>query len=388
MPLTWHGEAYDFPADPETGVTTVRLTSSLYHHINIYCEQGFASPDGRRVAILRSRFADPRIPPSDLLVADLYTLRLAVLEHDITSTGMGVATAAWSGWIYYLNQNRELMRVHLESLEKEVVWTRWPFDPDFIFHTVSPDLRFLIGQMMQPSYKTALVRIDLVEKDWKIIYEDYEISNAHPVYNPIRGHDLYVFKIGGIAVNHRQEVKELGTPRTFTHFILDDEGKNPRPLPFGRPRFPNSGHSGWIGDTGKVATISELAWEGNRARHSPQSPEGNVWFAGPDDPEPMSFRTPEYHFNHIGVSRCGRYFVAESYSTLPGPIPLVIGNFRTGKYRPLLTDCRATGGAAAIGHAHAYFTVDNKHVIYNANPNEIGHVWAARIPKGFLEALD
>ncbi len=388
MPLTWIGEAYDFPADPETGVTTVRLTSSLYHHINVYPEQGFGSPDGRRVAILRSRSADPRLPPSDLLVADLHTLQLAVLERDITSSGIGIATAAWSGWIYYLNQQSELMRANLTTLEKEVIWTRWPFDPDFLFHTVSHDHRFLIGQLMQASYKTALVRVDLVEKDWKIIYEDYEISNPHPVYNPIRGHDLYVFKIGGFGVNHRHEVRELGTPRGHSHFILDDEGKNLRPLPFGRPRFPNSGHAGWIADTGKVATVSNALWEGNRARHTPESPEGNIFVAGPGDPEPVVFRTPEYHFNHIGVSRCGRYFVAESYSTLPGPIPLVIGNFRTGKYRPLLTDSRSCGGAAAIGHAHAYFTADSKHVIYNADPTWIGHVWAARIPSGFLESLN
>ena len=145
MPRIWEGEAYDYPADPETGVTTVRLTTSLYHHINIYYDRGFASPDGRRIAILRSPFCDPRIPPSDLLVADLYSLRLSVLERNITS--YVVATAAWSGWIYYLNANRELMRVNLSTLDKEVVWTRWPFDPDFILHTVSPDLRFMIGHV-------------------------------------------------------------------------------------------------------------------------------------------------------------------------------------------------------------------------------------------------
>src|SRR5687767_11597456 len=105
MPLIWNGEAYDFPADPETGVPTVRLTTSLYHHVNVYYDRGFGTPDGRRVAILRSHFADPRIPPADLLVADLYTLRYSVLEKDIAS--LVVATAAWSGWIYYLNQNHE-----------------------------------------------------------------------------------------------------------------------------------------------------------------------------------------------------------------------------------------------------------------------------------------
>lgn len=59
MPQVWHGEAYDYPADPESGATRVRLTTSLMHHCNVYCEQGYGSPDGRRVAILRSFNADP-----------------------------------------------------------------------------------------------------------------------------------------------------------------------------------------------------------------------------------------------------------------------------------------------------------------------------------------
>lgn len=386
MPITWLGEACDYPADPETGVTTVRLTYSLYHHLNVYYDRGFASPDGRRVAILRSPNCDPRLPPSDLLTADLYSLRLAVLERDITS--YVVATAAWSGWIYYLNNNRELLRANLSTLEKEMIWSRWPFDPDFIFHTVSPDMRFMVGEMRQRNYKTALVRIDLVEKDWKVIYEDYEISNAHPVYAPVSGHDLVVFKIGGFGVNDREEVMDLGTPRNYTHFIIDNEGQHYRTLPFGKPRFPDSGHISWIGDTGRIVNASSVVWEGNRVRHTDETPDGNIFFAGPDDAAPIPFKAPEYHVNHIAASRCGRYFVAESYTTIPGPVALVVGNFATGKYRPLLTDCRAGGGCAAVGHAHAYFTVDNRHVIYNADPNGIGHVWAARIPEGWLESLD
>ena len=385
MPFIWMGEAMDYPADPESGATTVQLTASLYHHVNVYYDRGFSSPDGRRVAILRSHNCDPRLPPSDLLVADLYTLRLAILERDITS--VVVATAAWSGWIYYLNSNHELMRVNLSTMDKEVVWTRWPFDPDFIFHTVSSDLRFMVGEMRQRNYKTALVRIDLIEKDWKIIYEDYEISNAHPVYCPV-GHDLVVFKIGGFGVNDREEVMNLDTPRNFTHFIIDDEGQNYRALPFGKPRFPDSGHISWIGDTGRIVNASSLAYRDNEIFHTPETPDGNIFFGGPDDPEPIQFKAPEYHVNHIASSRCGRYFVAESYSTIPGPIPLVVGCFKTRKYRPLLTNCKARGGCPAIGHAHAYFTADNKHVIYNADPNGIGHVWAARIPDGFLESLD
>jgi hypothetical protein len=386
MPLTWIGEAFDYPADPESGATRVRLTTSLMHHCNIYCEHSYSSPDGRRIGILRSFNADPRIPPSDLLVADLYTLKLAVVERNVQSIVVG--TASWSGWLYYLNGAHELMRVNIATLEKEVVWTAWPFNPDFIFHTVSPDLRYLVGQVLQPSYKTALIRIDLVEKSWKLIYEDYEISNAHPLYNPVHGRDISVMKAGGFAVNDRREVKDLDRPRIITHFFIDHEGGNVRSLPLGPPHSPNStGHTGWMSDTGRLACVT--AWDFTRYRPLPQFPDGNIFWAGPHDREPRCFRCPEHAFQHIGVSRCGRYFVAESYAAgIPGPVPLIVGHFESGRYRPLLTDCRASGGASAVSHPHAYFTADNRHVIYNADPTMIGHVYAARVPDDFLKSLD
>ena len=37
--------------------------------------------------------------------------------------------------------------------------------------------------------------------------------------------------------------------------------------------------------------------------------------------------------------------------------------------------------------SNAYFTADNKHVIYNADPTMIGHVYAARVSEEFLKSL-
>ena len=385
MALIWLGEAFDYPADPQTGVTTVRLTTSLYHHCNVYVEHGYSDPAGNRIAILRSHLCDPRIPPFDLLVADLKTLRLTVVERDVQSIMVG--TASWTGMMYYLNRNLELMRVNIATLEKEVVWPHWPFHPDFILHTVSPDQRYLVGQLMQPSYKTALVRVDLVEKDWKVIYEDYEISNAHPLFNPVHGRDISLMKLGGFGVNDRQQRRELGTPNVITHFFIDVEGNNVRSLPLGPPFSPNStGHSGWLADTNKLAICA--AWDFETFRPLKAFPKGNIFWAGPDDKEPRCFECPDHVFQHIGISRCGRFFVAESYAArLPGPVPLIVGCFESGKWKPLLTNCKASGGAAAISHPHAYLTADSRHVIYNADPTMVGHVYAARVPEGFLQSL-
>ena len=72
----------------------------------------------------------------------------------------------------------------------------------------------------------------------------------------------------------------------------------------------------------------------------------------------------------------------------PGPIELVVGNINTGKYRTLVSNCGAQGGGAAASHPHAYFTADNRNVIYNGNPNDLSNVYAARVPEEFLASLE
>ena len=387
MPLTWMGEGYDYPTDPGSGATTARLTTTAKHHVNVYCEHAYSSADGKRIAILRSERADPRLPPFDLLVGDLETLGTAMLEEQVAS--LLVATASWSGWIYYLSHDRKLVRVSLTTLQKEVVWPEWNFSPDFILHTVSPDLRYLVGQLPQANYETALVRIDLDTRTAKTIFEHPEISNAHPQFNPVNGKNLLVMMIRGKKVNDRQEYLPVpGSPPGVTHFLIDRDGGDMRPLPLGLPCTPGvSGHSQWIADTGRVACT--VAFNSQTWELYPDFPDGNLFTAAPGDAEARVFHAPEHRFNHIAVSKCGRYFVCDSYwKRVPGPVALVVGNFETGKYRMLLEDCKASGGAAACSHPHAYFTADNRHVVYNADPFMIGHVHFARVPPEFLASLD
>lgn len=387
MPIPWLGEAFDYPPDPETGVQVTRMTTSLKHHVNVYCEHSFSSPDGKRIAILRSWNADPRLPPFDLLVGDIEKLRLHVAEENVAS--VVVATASWSGWIYYLSARRELIRLNLMTLEKEILFTHWQFSSDMILHTVSPDLRYLVAQLPQASYNTALVRIDLKDKSWKVIFEHPEISNAHPLFNPITGADIAVVASRGTKVNDWAEYLPVaGSTPGPTHWVINKDGGDLRTLPWGETRTPNvTGHSQWIGDTGFYAAT--LTWNYEMWELDPRVPGGNLIFARPGDREFKIFPCPEHRFNHIATSKCGRYFVCDSYwKRLPGPVSLVVGNFQTGKSRMLLTDCRAQGGASACSHPHAYFTVDNRNVIYNADPFMVGHVWAARVPEKFLKSLD
>src|SRR5687768_3142636 len=143
MPVTWRSEACDQAPDPESGAHIVRLTQAAKHSVNIYCEQPYTSPDGKRIAIMRSDEADPRLPPFDLYVADLETLRIQPVDHGALS--ILVATVAWSGMIYYVSAANDLVRVDITTLEKEIVWTNWPFAPEFGLNSVSPDHRYVVG---------------------------------------------------------------------------------------------------------------------------------------------------------------------------------------------------------------------------------------------------
>jgi hypothetical protein len=380
-------EALDRPLDPETGVFTVRLTASALHSINIYCEQPYTSPDGRRIAIMRSADADPRMPPFELLVVDLVTYRILSLEKDVRSIFVG--TSSWSGWIYYVSASGDLMAVDLTTLQKKACFARWPFPPDFVLQSVSADLRYLVGVRSTPDFISEIIRVDLAERTWKCIYRHEELL-GHLQFNPVKGggNDLLVQMNRGIGYNHmgdsRPVENKLGGA---THFIIDQDGGNVRPLAIGEPYTSGTaGHAAWAADTGRVGIATH--WDAAKNTFDPRWPEGNFFTVGPADKKPICFRAPEHKFNHVNVSRCGRYFVCDSYSQIPGPIQIVIGNIQTGKYRTLLPDCKANGGGPACGHPHAYFTADNKHVIYNADPYWIGQVFFARVPEGFLASLD
>ena len=105
--------------------------------------------------------------------------------------------------------------------------------------------------------------------------------------------------------------------------------------------------------------------------------------------------SPDHRFNHVNVSRCGRYFVSDSFTAPPfdesGEIraaKIDVGDLDSGKHRVLVEDSRSSGGGGQHMHVHAYFTADNRNVIFNADPfGGPTQVWAARVPEGFLQSL-
>jgi hypothetical protein len=85
-PPKWSGEGADLGADPASGAWVRRLTSGPMMNHPIYCEQPYTSPDGKRVAIIRSRDFTYENDFS-LLVAEPDTLQMARSNRPCTYRG-------------------------------------------------------------------------------------------------------------------------------------------------------------------------------------------------------------------------------------------------------------------------------------------------------------
>jgi len=403
-PIQWGQESCDRRLDPVSGARIIQLTSAAAISNNIYGEQPYCSPDGKRIIIARCQdFCWDK--EGALLVHELDTLRTAMVVPRALGV-RSVFTSAWSGMMYFWTPDRRLMRLSLMTLEQEEVYREE--DPSSALggdggaSSVSPDQRYVIvhaKRLTGPGSPTfQIVRIDLQKKIREVIYEDPEIANPHLQFNPVTGREILVQNNRGLRMEKDGSFIYRPTAEGTTLFVIDADGSNKRYLPVGQP-ITNSctGHECFVADTGRV--MFSLHWQSpdlQHMSHDSRFPEGNILTAKPGDERPVVFHAPEHFFNHVCASRCGRYFVADSFvgggifdaTNRLRSVSLVIGNFETGKYRTLVEDSMASGGGNQCTHTHPYLTADNGHVIFNADPNySIPQVYAAQIPSGFLESL-
>lgn len=387
--VRWLGEACDLPPEPETGTGLTRLTSAVMANINIYCEQPYTSPDGRRIAILRSPYADPRMPPSELCVIDLETLKIGLVEPRVRS--ILVATSGYSGVVHYLDGEGRVARFNLATLERETLFP-WRLPEQMVFDSATPDGRYLVGSLGEPDFHTALMRIDLKDGSAERIFR-YPEQLGHVQVNPVTGTEILVQLNRGVVRNHEAVARRVDNPLTgATHFVIGLDGGPMRPLAIGEP-FTSSttGHTSWVAGTGRIGVSTAYGWHDPRTPGALDAryPGGNFFTVGPDDPKPINVPAPGHRFNHVSVSRDGRYFVCDCYCRgLPGGIEIVVGNIATGKSAVLLADCGAQGGGAACSHPHPYMTADNRRVIFNADRYGVCHVYAAHVTDAFLRGLD
>jgi hypothetical protein len=396
-PVKWAQESCDRRDDPLSGARIVQLTSAAAISNNIYGEQPYCSPDGKRIVIARCQdFCWDE--EGSLLVHELDSLRITMVVRRMKGV-RGVFNAAWSGLVYYWTPDRKLMRLSLTTLQQKEVYVEEDPAAPLPAGSVSPDQRYVIGTAPRLKGKGApvfqVLRLDLKTKTREVIFEHPEICNPHLQFNPVHGREILVQNNVGVRL------KEDGSLDTYQTkgcrlFVIDADGSRQRYLPAGPPVTRGlTGHECFVADTGRVlfsagwVRHSDYDW-----RQDPLHPEGNLFTAGPDDAKPTGFHAPEYFFNHLCASQCGRYFVADAWqgslfrNGRLQSVSLVVGNLKTGKHRVLVEDAICDGGGNQCTHAHPYFTADSRHVIFNANPcHSTPQVYAARVPNGFLESL-
>jgi hypothetical protein len=397
MPIQWASESADRRDDPVSGARIIQLTSAAAISNNIYGEQPYTSPDGKRIVIARCQdFCFDQ--EGSLLVHELDRLRITMVVRRMKGV-RGVFNAAWSGLLYYWTPERKLMQLSLMTLEQKEVYAEEDPGAPLPGNSVSPDQRFVIG--MTPRLKGPgspvfqIIRLDLKKKVREVIFEHPEICNPHLQFNPVHGKHILVQNNVGTRLKRDGSTDRYQTAGCKL-FVIDADGRNQRYVPAGPPATRGiTGHECFVADTGRVLFSAGWVNHGDYDwRHDPSHLQGNVFTARPGDRKPAVFEAPQHRFNHVCVSRCGRYFVADSHTGIGmfengrfKPVSLVIGDLKTGKFRTLVENSEGTSGGNQCTHTHPYLTADSRHVIYNADPGGIPQVFAARIPPGFLESL-
>lgn len=399
MTIRWAQESCDRRDDPVSGARIIQLTSACAISNNIYGEQPYCSPDGKRIVIARCNdfcWDDE----GSILVHELDTLRISMVVRKMQGV-RGVFNNAWSGLMYYWTPERKLMRLSLMTLQQEEVYAEKDPEAPLPGSSVTPDQRYIIGMTTRLKGKGAptfqLFHLDLKKKKREIVLEHPEICNPHLQYNPIHGKQLLVQNNVGVRLHKDGSLDRYNTTDCRL-FVVNADGSGLKYLPVGGGLTSGcTGHECFVGDTGKVlfstawVAVSDYDW-----RLDKRYPQGNIFTARPGDKKPTVFAAPEHRFNHVCASCCGRYFVADSWASgrifVNGenkPVSLVIGNLETGKYRTLVQDTQSSGGGNQCTHTHPYLTADNRYVIYNSDAYyNIPQVYAAKIPAGFLESLN
>lgn len=387
MPFTpafWY-EVCHLYRDPDSDAPVRRLTSAAAVSHNIYCEQPYASPDGKRVAIIRSGDFNRDFPWCDLLVADLDSHQIAYARRDVHSQ---IVNTAWGPHVFYWRREGGFHRLSLDTLDETCVLDRTDLPPVNCGLSISPDEKWLAYGTAIPGDTAArfgVVRVNLDDGSWSFAHESPAMVNPHTQFNPTHGRTLLLQENINPRTRADGKVLHLGDGANLLLVDLHD-GATTR-LPIGGAHSPPStGHQCFIpGGDRVLLTVTRRAeldaLGGGRG-------SSNLLIVEPGRDTPVVVNAPDHEcFSHVSASRCGRYFVVDSYRGLRDPVRLVIGSLTTGKYRTLLRDCKGTHGPQQWGHAHAYMTADNRHVIFNSDYQGHGQVYAAGVPEGFLESL-
>jgi hypothetical protein len=243
--------------------------------------------------------------------------------------------------------------------------------------TVSADgHHYACGKRISDDYKMfGIILVDLKEGTETIIDRDLFILNPHPQFEPGLSKKLMIqHNRGGQYSTEGKRIRLVGPQGATLYLLSVPDGKRTE-LKVGKPyTTAATGHEAWIGKTGEILLTV-------RAEEDYAPEKGNLLAVRPGSSPRVVANG--YKFNHLGVSRCGRFFCCDDWQ---GTAKIVIGSVRTGRTM-VVCESKASMGGPQNTHPHAYLTPDLKWVIFNSDRSGSPHVHAASVPEGMIEEL-
>jgi Tol biopolymer transport system component len=345
--------------DPESGAVTYLLGEDVRPADNIYGEQPYGDPSGRRIAVRYYGTADKT---GGIGIVDL----IDGSKHEILKGDPPFP--AFHGWDDYLYYNEKvgdkliLRRCHYLSLKVEDIAVLPTERGRYSYGTVSQDHRFYAVSVQTEKGSPSQVHLlDLKTGKWTVLLNKAGYHAKHEQFS-FDGRNKVLIQLNQMPDIKQVLLAELDVNGTETLFPAD------------RPHTPRpTGHEAWVGKTGTIfySTASD-----------PGS-TGNIWTTKVGDTGPKQVYEGKLRFGHVSVSRCGRYWICD---TGEKDIPIYIGSFATGKCKRLVFS-HTEYDNNQWSHAHPYLTADNKWLIFTARRNGHPQVYGSKLKEGWLETL-
>ena len=354
----WLGSPVE--TDPESRAETYQLIRDARPTDDIYGEQPYSSPDGSRIAV--EHFTSGALN-GGLSILDL---RDGSLHAVLNSEPRFPAFHAWGAYLYYqelVGGRLLLRRCHYLTLVKENVAELPTTEGKFSYGTVSADCRYYAASVHVKGSGSKVFLLDLKTGERRILAHLPEYHFKHEQFS--RDGQNRVL----IQANKLPDVKEV----RLGALEVDREGI--RWFPADRPHTPQpTGHEAWVGRSGRILFST----------HRDKNSLGNLWTAGLEDAAPALVAQTPVGFGHVSVSRCGRFWIADTGPD--GEVPIHIGSLKSGRHRRLVFS-RTQYDGKQWAHTHPYLTADNRWLIFNSTRSGHAQVYGAGVPRGFLESL-
>ena len=364
--------------DPTTQTEIWQVTTEKLSQSNIYCEVPYCSGDSRYFVYQRR---NPKLRGNNK--TELMAVELGAWKQhrlDVTGSIIGLAVSP-DGFFYYLKRSGrnglDLMRADLTKGIPKKVYDLENESGLFSLGTISADGRYYAcGKRLGNDYQMfGILLVDLHHQTQAILDQDPYILNSHPQFEPGEGRELMIqHNRGGKYTPEGKRIRLVGPEGATLYLLSVPQGKRTT-LQVGTPYTTFcTGHEVWIGKTKEMLlTVS--------AREDYAPGKGNLLAVRAGAPARVIAKG--YKFNHVGVSRCGRFFCCDDWQ---GTFKVVIGSIRTGK-TAVACESKTSPGRSQNTHPHAYLTPDLKWVIFNSNRSGFAHIYAARVPAGMMEQL-